>query len=266
MTPVWADNAATTLAFPISDTATSCTLLSGSGAEFPDPAPGFVFSLTFISASNPNLFEIAYCTARVGDVCFITRGQEGTAALAWNAGDFARNYVTSGLLNLAFQQAVGGVLTGTLPNPGMAAGAASTNIGALGGALAGTLPNPTIANSVSLPGSPTTTTQTSGTANATVANTSFVNPNSHVSATGHRVFPDGLIMQWGMGAAPSGSPPLSVIVNFDIVFPNAVFALTLGGETDNPPGIGYTGLSVSGATLWTNGGGGENITYIALGW
>lgn len=37
---------------------------------------------------------------------------------------------------------LGGVLTGTLPNPGMAPGAAAANVGSLGGALSGTLPNP----------------------------------------------------------------------------------------------------------------------------
>jgi hypothetical protein len=40
---------------------------------------------------------------------------------------------------------LGGVLTGTLPNPGLAAGAASSNIGTLGGVLTGTLPNPGMA-------------------------------------------------------------------------------------------------------------------------
>lgn len=40
--------------------------------------------------------------------------------------------------------AAGGVLSGTYPNPGMAAGAAATNVGTLGGDLAGTLPNPTV--------------------------------------------------------------------------------------------------------------------------
>lgn len=99
MIPVWSNNAQTTLAFPIADTDVTCTLLSGSGALFPDPAAGQVFSLTFISASNPNLFEIAYCTARSGDVCTIVRGEEGTTALAWNAGDLAQNLVTAGLLN-----------------------------------------------------------------------------------------------------------------------------------------------------------------------
>ncbi len=40
--------------------------------------------------------------------------------------------------------AAGGVLSGTYPNPGMAAGAAASNVGTVGGDLAGTLPNPTV--------------------------------------------------------------------------------------------------------------------------
>ena len=39
---------------------------------------------------------------------------------------------------------LGGVLGGTLPNPSMASGAAATNVGTLGGDLSGTLPNPTV--------------------------------------------------------------------------------------------------------------------------
>lgn len=41
---------------------------------------------------------------------------------------------------------LGGVLTGHLPSPGMAAGAAATNLGSAGGALAGTYPSPTLAS------------------------------------------------------------------------------------------------------------------------
>lgn len=40
--------------------------------------------------------------------------------------------------------AAGGVLSGTYPNPGMAAGAAATNLGSAGGDLTGTYPNPTV--------------------------------------------------------------------------------------------------------------------------
>lgn len=60
-------------------------------------------------------------------------------------------------------QAVGGVLTGTLPNPGMASGAAAANVGALGGSLTGSLPNPGIAASGVTPGTYPKATVTVGT-------------------------------------------------------------------------------------------------------
>lgn len=46
----------------------------------------------------------------------------------------------------------GGVLSGTYPNPGMAVGAAATNLGAAGGDLAGTYPNPTISTAMKTAG------------------------------------------------------------------------------------------------------------------
>ncbi len=48
--------------------------------------------------------------------------------------------------------AAGGVLSGTYPNPGMAAGAAATNVGTVAGDLTGTLPNPTLAAIVAAAG------------------------------------------------------------------------------------------------------------------
>jgi hypothetical protein len=52
-------------------------------------------------------------------------------------------------LEIDSSTALGGVLTGTLPNPGMAAGAAAANVGALGGDLTGSsLPNPVVAAGV----------------------------------------------------------------------------------------------------------------------
>lgn len=216
-TPILSANlAGTTLALPVSNVATTATLASGTGALFPSPSGGQYFTLTFSDTGN-TIHEITRCTERSGDVVTITRGQEGTTALAWNAGDLAQNLWTSdafeksidprlandtgaanvlvvtlnpvpfayyvgmtiwtfpnhantgaatinvnglgaknilqlnaaplvanmlftgSLYELVFDgtnfrltgvsNIVGGVLTGTLPNPGMAAGAAVANIG-----------------------------------------------------------------------------------------------------------------------------------------
>lgn len=66
-------------------------------------------------------------TGNIGDAT-VTAGKLASGAAASNVGT------------------LGGVLSGTLPNPNMASGAAATNVGSLGGDLTGTLPNPTIAD------------------------------------------------------------------------------------------------------------------------
>ena len=95
---LWANNAVATLASSISNSQVTLTLTSGEGALFPSPSPGQFFSLTLISASNANLYEITYCTSRSGDTLTVQRGMEGTAALGWNAGDLAQNLLTAGQL------------------------------------------------------------------------------------------------------------------------------------------------------------------------
>jgi hypothetical protein len=70
---------------------------------------------------------------------------DGTDYVVLDAHNFTSYVTPPYVLNIVNTQALGGVLTGTLPNPGMAAGAASANVGALGGALTGTLPNPGMA-------------------------------------------------------------------------------------------------------------------------
>lgn len=97
------NNASSTLAAPINNTATSVTLAAGTGAEFPNPSAGQQFPLTFNDAATGLLTEIVYCTARAGDVLTIVRAQEGTVAQSWLAGDLAANLITAGLL-AAFQQ------------------------------------------------------------------------------------------------------------------------------------------------------------------
>lgn len=87
------------LSGPISNVATTCSLAAGTGALFPSPGAGQAFPLTFIDAATGNLAEIVYCTARSTDTLTIVRGQEGTTALSWLAGDLADHFVTAGSLN-----------------------------------------------------------------------------------------------------------------------------------------------------------------------
>jgi hypothetical protein len=102
---LFANNAATTLAAPISSTATSVTLASGTGSEFPSPSAGQQFELTFNDAATGLLTEIVYCTSRSGDVLTIVRAQEGTTAQSWLAGDLAANLVTAGQMAAMLQTA-----------------------------------------------------------------------------------------------------------------------------------------------------------------
>lgn len=93
---LFANNAGTTLAAPITTTQTAITVSSGTGALFPSPGAGQYFSLTISVSGTPTTFEIVYCTARTGDTLTVVRAQESTTALAFNAGDNAQNLVTAG--------------------------------------------------------------------------------------------------------------------------------------------------------------------------
>jgi hypothetical protein len=100
LSPVlWANNTNAMLAAGITNSQTTITLTSGQGAQFPSPTGGAFFPLTLQSSSNALIYEITYCTARSGDTLTVTRGQEGTTALAFNAGDLAQNRPTAGTLN-----------------------------------------------------------------------------------------------------------------------------------------------------------------------
>lgn len=83
---LFTNNAATTLASNITNVATTLTVATGTGALFPSPTAGEYFYCTL--ANNAGTVEIIKVTARSGDTfSTITRGQDGTSAVSWSAGD-----------------------------------------------------------------------------------------------------------------------------------------------------------------------------------
>ena len=84
----FANNASSTLASSILSSATTVTVATGEGAEFPTLTAGQFFMATLVSSAN---IEVVKVTARSGDVMTVVRAQEAvagvTAAYAFAAGD-----------------------------------------------------------------------------------------------------------------------------------------------------------------------------------
>lgn len=127
-TYVFANNASSTLAAPISAVATTLVLAAGDGAKFPAPGAGQVFTLSMTDAATGQINEIMLCTARAADTLTVTRAQEGTTAVPWTTGDFANNFLTAGTAAL-FVQAAGPLGTMAVQN--------ATAVTITGGALSG---------------------------------------------------------------------------------------------------------------------------------
>ena len=200
----------TTLAGPISNTSVVANLASGSGTLFPSPSNGQYFVLTFNDTATKQFYEIVWVTGRTGDTITMLRGQEGTTALGWSAGDLVYNNMTSGQL---LQLAQIFTYSGSNPN-GFVAGTAGI----------GTLP-PTIcwaAANHSL-----WYCSVTGPAAAVVwvlAN----NFNSVLSTTGYRIASDGFIQQWGQIYDPIN---LNALVTFPIPFPNKRVNVTFQNQS-----------------------------------
>ena len=96
--PLYTNNAATYLAFGITNTATTMQVSANAGSLFPNPTGGDYFYVSLISLSGP-IIEIVKCTARSGDIFTIERGQEGTSALYWNMGDNVQLRITAAGMN-----------------------------------------------------------------------------------------------------------------------------------------------------------------------
>lgn len=98
MPVLYTNNAATTLASGITAAATSLTVATGKGALFPAPSSPSYFYAT-LSNADGSLLEIVKVTARATDTFTITRAQDGTSALAWNAGDKIELRITKSMLD-----------------------------------------------------------------------------------------------------------------------------------------------------------------------
>jgi len=79
------NNAATTLATGITNSATSLTVSAGAGALFPTSSGSDYFYCTLANSSGA--IEIIKVTTRSTDTFTIVRGQDGTSGQAWNSGD-----------------------------------------------------------------------------------------------------------------------------------------------------------------------------------
>lgn len=79
------NNASAPLASAISSSSTAIILTAGRGAAFPTLGANDYFYATLINPANQ--LEIVKCTARTGDTLTVVRGQDGTAARAYSAGD-----------------------------------------------------------------------------------------------------------------------------------------------------------------------------------
>lgn len=82
---LFTNNAATTLASGITNSATTLTVASGTGTLFPSPTGSQYFYCTL--ANLAGTVEVIKVTARSTDTFTIVRGQDGTSAVAWNTGD-----------------------------------------------------------------------------------------------------------------------------------------------------------------------------------
>ena len=121
---VFKNNAKTTLASSLSNSATSATVTDGS--VFPSLNAGEFFLVTFDDGTNN---EICKCTARSGNTLTIVRAQESTTARAFSSGDSAEGRVTAGVLETIQENIAAKSANQTVFNATTAGGATTYNIG-----------------------------------------------------------------------------------------------------------------------------------------
>lgn len=111
MPAILKNNAVSRLAVSVSATDLQLSVSAGDGAKFPELSAGQWFPTTLIRADG--VLEIIRVTGRNGDLLTIVRGQEGTAPLAFSAGDRVELRATAELLNGKLDKD-GGTISGPL--------------------------------------------------------------------------------------------------------------------------------------------------------
>lgn len=102
---LFANNINTTLAAAATSTQTTLSLTSTVGIPTTIPS-GDYFAMTLNDAATRSVFEVVYVTAIIGSNVTVVRGQEGTTANSWLAGDYIYGALTAGEL-LAFANVAG---------------------------------------------------------------------------------------------------------------------------------------------------------------
>lgn len=111
MRHAFSNNAVTTLAAGISDSATTITLTSDAAFDSSVGSDGLVQAMTITDPANVLPPEVVYATAMPGaGQRTVTRGREGTTAQTWGAGAIVSARVTAGMLR-NFAQVVDGALS-----------------------------------------------------------------------------------------------------------------------------------------------------------
>mgnify|MGYP003353135798 CR=1 FL=1 len=109
------NNASSTLASGITNSATSLTVATGQGALFPTLGAGDYFFCTL--ANSGGSIEIVKVTARSTDTFTVVRGQEGTTPSAFSASDKVELRITAGVMQAAAQTGLANGLQSDNTNP-----------------------------------------------------------------------------------------------------------------------------------------------------
>lgn len=237
---IFANNISTTLASAITGTSVNITLSSSKNLPSSIPS-GYALAITLNDAATGSIFEVMYATAISAAALTVTRGQEGTSAIAWAAGDYVYATVTAGELTGLLSTSVAASTYQPIGSYAALAGSASQQF------AVATATSPSNATPLSQTGTPNRTQQF-------LSNGSWTCPQGITSALvticgggGGGGYGGPAKAGGGGGGGAQGYYKQAVTVS-----PGNVYAVTVGA------------YGAGGATAGTNGGNGGNTVFGSL--